>query len=142
MPLRGAARAAWLLVTLAAAAALAWNDLFLASQGEPEALPVIPIFDWAFTSVPAFLGGALAVRRGVNASLTAALGTAVVTLPLLALGGTLLRTESSVAGALLRGIPNTLIFGIIPLAAALILVKALASRIQPPEPTQQQPDVD
>ena len=100
--------------SLAAAVALAWNDLFLASQGEPEALPVIPIFDWAFTSVPAFLGGAVAVRRGVEASLTAALGTAVVTLPLLALGGTLLRTESSMAGALLRGVPNTLIFGSFP----------------------------
>jgi hypothetical protein len=83
------------------------------------------------------LGGVVAVHRGAIASLTAAFGTAIVTLPLFALGGTVLRTDSSMVGALLRGIQSTLTFGILPLGVALVLVHALARRRQPSAPTSE-----
>ncbi len=79
----------WWGVVLAAAAAQVWTDLFLAALSTDDG-PVIPVFDWLYTLVPALVVGLAARSAGARAQLRATLGTAVVTLPMHALGWGLL----------------------------------------------------
>src|SRR3712207_9217097 len=69
---------AWAALVLPAAAALVWNVLYSAALST-EAGPIIPIFHWLFTFVPALLAGWLLTGRTRGDRWAAALGTGVVT---------------------------------------------------------------
>lgn len=78
---------------MVAAGALVFNALVLAADASQEAGPVIPVFHWQFTLVPALLAGAVGATRGAAAATAAALGSGVVTLPLFPLGWALMASR-------------------------------------------------
>lgn len=110
--------AVWLLVSLLAAAALIWNALVMAADAEFETGPIIPVFHWAFTFVPALLAGLAARGRGAGPAVAVALGTGVVTVPLLALGWSLLSSRESMSAGTGSALWATAILGVAPLAIA------------------------
>ncbi len=113
---------AWLVVSLLAAAALTWNALFLATDAASEPGPIIPVFHWMFTSVPAVLVGLVARSRGGAAAFATALGTGVVTLPLLGLGWSLLASREPALTGFGNALWLTATFGVLPLVIALAIV--------------------
>lgn len=118
----------WWGTVLAAAAAQVWTGLFLAALGT-DGGPVIPVFDWLYTVVPAFVVG-LATRRGgagARAALAATLGTAVVTLPLHALGWGLLLSEDGGDGALFA-LRVTALLGLVPFLLVLSTTRVRSRR--------------
>lgn len=109
---------AWGAVSLLAAAALIWNALTMAANAALESGPVIPVFHWMFTFVPALLGGLAARNRGADRALAAALGTGVVTLPLFGLGWALLASRESAGAAVGNSLWTTVTLGVVPLVIA------------------------
>jgi hypothetical protein len=108
----------WTLAGLSAFAGT-WNALYFAALGGGG--PVIPVFGWLFTSVPAFLAALAVRRRGRTTQLRAGLSTAVVSLPLLALAWALYAAPEGFARGLGGGLYSSLVFGVVPLALALVL---------------------
>jgi hypothetical protein len=109
----------WTLATLSAFAG-AWNALYFAALGGGGGA-VIPVFDWLFTFAPALLAALAARRRGRTTQLRAGLSTAVVSLPMLALGWALYAASEGFARGLGGGLYSSLVFGVVPLALALVL---------------------
>ncbi|WNV73571.1 hypothetical protein [Geodermatophilus sp. DSM 44513] len=118
------AAATWWLLVLASVFALGWNAVFSAALSTDDG-PVIPVFHWLFTLVPALVVGLQLRRAGARALLRGALGTAVVTLPLFALGWALLTSSGSPDGlsGALAGVPDTVrvtaVLGVVPLLLAV-----------------------
>ena len=113
---------AWLGVVLVTAGALAWYALVMAANGGSANFgPYIPVLDWGFTSVPAFLAGRLTARRGSAVAALAAVGTAVVTLPLYALGVALLGSRDPFAAYLWQPLWAAFAFGAVPLILAVVV---------------------
>jgi hypothetical protein len=119
---RDAVFLAWLVVSLLAAAALTWNAFLLATLAASEPGPIIPVFHWMFTFVPAVLVGLAARRRGGTTASTAALATAAVSLPLLGLGWSLLASREPALTGFGTSLWNTAFFGVLPLVIALAIV--------------------
>lgn len=112
-----AAAVTWWVLALASAAALTWNALYSAALSAVDSGAVIPVFDWLFTFVPALVVGLATRAAGRRAQLHATLGTAVVTLPLFALGWALL--SSDVLDAVLGALWTTAVLGVVPLLVAI-----------------------
>ena len=107
---------------------LAWNGLYTAALSATEPGPVIPVFHWLFTFAPALLAAALFIRRGRRERRAAALGTGVVTVPLLALSWALLDSSGLSLGSVGRAVYDTAVFGIVPLALAVALAGAIGGQ--------------
>ena len=122
-----AAVGTWWAVTVAAAAALVWNDLYFAALSTGDGGAVIPVFDWMFTFVPAVVVGAVTRRLGRPRQLRAVLGTAVVAVPLLGLSWAVTGESGAVVDNLLGGIYGAVIFGVVPLLLAFLVTRAPAS---------------
>ncbi|NEK58338.1 hypothetical protein GCU56_10690 [Geodermatophilus sabuli] len=114
------ATGAWWAMAVVAAAALVWHDLFLAALNDTGG-PVIPVFDWLFAFVPAFVVALAGRRHGRAVQLRAAVGTGVVTVPLVALGSALTDGSTGVLTALAGGLYGAILFGVGPLAVATLL---------------------
>ncbi|WP_369138357.1 hypothetical protein [Modestobacter versicolor] len=112
---------AWVVLVLVAAAPLVANGLYSAAMSATEPGPLIPVFHWLFTFVPALLAGWLFSRRGRLARSAAALGTGVVTVPLLALSWSLLDSSGLSLAEVGRTLWRTAFFGVAPLALAVVL---------------------
>lgn len=121
-----AAAVTWWMLALASAGALAWNALYSAALSAVAFGAVIPVFHWLFTFVPALVVGLATRAAGPRAQLRATLGTAVVTLPLFALGWALLDPSGGLAG-----VPGTLrvtsILGVVPLLLAIAAARPWAA---------------
>ena len=117
---------AWLAVSLLAAAALIWNALVLAADSRFETGAIIPVLHWTFTFVPALLVGFVARGLGAGRAVAAALGTGVVTLPLFALGWSLLSSRESVAAGIGSSLWATALLGVLPLAVAAGIARSSA----------------
>jgi hypothetical protein len=118
---------AWLFLVLVAAAALVWNALTLAADAAYVVGALIPVLHWAFTFVPALLSGLAARTRRPATTLAAALGTGVVTVPLLGLGFSLFASRESFLGGFAGSLWLTAILGVLPLALAALIAKNLSS---------------
>ena len=105
----------WLAIVVVAAGALVFNALVLAADASQEAGPVIPVFHWLFTLVPALLAGAVGATRGAAAATAAALGSGVVTLPLFTLGWALMASRFPFPSEVLAPLWNSLLLGVVPL---------------------------
>jgi hypothetical protein len=115
-----AVAATWWVMAAAAAFALVWDDLYLASlRGEGG---IIPVLDWAFTFVPALVVGLVARRRGPEAHLRTTIGIAVLTLPLSGLGWAVTSDEGT-AVALAGAVYSAGLLGALPLAVAVLLTR-------------------
>jgi hypothetical protein len=109
----------WWALGLATVLALVWNDLYVAALGTADDGPVIPVFDWMFTFVPALVAALVTRRRGRPAQLRAGLGTAVVSLPMVALGWALYSAPDGFVAGLGDGLYTAAVFGVVPLVIAL-----------------------
>ena len=107
----------WSLLALASAGALAWNALYCAALSAGAFGAVIPVFHWLFTFVPALVVGLATRAAGPRGQLRATLGTAVVTLPLFALGWALLSPDA--LDAVLGTLWTTAVLGVVPLVVAV-----------------------
>jgi hypothetical protein len=67
-------------------------------------------------------------RRGRRERWAAALGTGVVTVPLLALSWALLDSSGLSSTGVLRALYDTAVFGVVPLAGAVAFVGAMGGR--------------
>lgn len=117
--------AVWWGLAAVSALALVWNDLYLAALGDEG--PVIPVFDWAFTSLPTLLVGLVARRQGPGAHRRATLGLAVVVLPLFALGRPLADSDHDL-GTVAGGLYTAVLFGVVPFLIAWALTRAPRTR--------------
>ncbi|SDF04760.1 hypothetical protein SAMN05660662_0862 [Blastococcus aurantiacus] len=128
----------WLAVSLLAAAALIWNALVLAADAEFQTGALIPVFHWMFTFVPALLTGLAARNRGAVRAVAAALGTGVVTVPLLGLGWSLFASRESMTAGLGNSLWATALLGVGPLviAAAISRSSALSAAWKREHPTR------
>jgi hypothetical protein len=115
----------WGALVLLAASALVWHGLHSAAVSATEPGPVIPVFLWLFTFAPALLAAGLFTRRDHSERRAAALGTGVVTVPLLALSWALLDPSGLSLGSVGRAVYDTAVFGIAPLALAVALAGAM-----------------
>ena len=113
--------ATWWAMTLAAAAALVWNDLYHASLRGPGG--IIPVAEWLYGFLPALLVGLLARRRGRAAHLRATLGTGVLTVPMSALGWAL-SSASGTPAATVGALGSAAVLAAVPLAVAVVLTRA------------------
>lgn len=109
----------WVLVLLSVFAGV-WNDLYYAALSGSDG-PIIPVFDWLFTFLPALLAGLVTRRHGRPVQLQAGLGTAVVSLPLLGLGTSLYDAPDGFVAGLSGGVFTATVLGCLPLAIALAL---------------------
>lgn len=123
--LPGRAAGTWWLLAAASAFALGWNAVFSAAMSTDDG-PIIPVFHWLFTLVPALVVGLQLREASARDRLRAVLGTAVVTLPLFALGWALLDPSGGLAG-----VPGTLrvtsILGVVPLLLAIAAARPWAA---------------
>ena len=117
----------WWSFGLTAVFAHGWNDLYLAALADPDGGALIPVFAGFFTFIPAVVVGGAAGRAGRPVQLRAGLGTAVVGVPLMALGWSLYGAPEGVGSAVLNSLGSTAFFGVAPVAVAL----ALATRLGP-----------
>jgi hypothetical protein len=117
----------WTALVLLGAAALVWNALYAAalSAASPGPGPVIPVFDWLFTFLPALVAGGLFARRPLSQRRTVAVGTGMVTVPLLALSWALLDSSGDLLQGVAGAVWDTAAFGIAPLAGGVKLAGAL-----------------
>ena len=113
-----AAPVTWWLMTLASAFALAWNAVYAAALSTVVSGAVIPVFHWLFTFVPALVVGLATRAAGPREQLRAILGTAVVSLPLFALGCALLVPSGGLT-AILGALYSTALLGVVPLGIAV-----------------------
>jgi len=118
---------AWLGLLLLSAAALVWNALYAAVLSATSPGAIVPIFHWLFTFLPAVLAGSLFTRRGREARWAAALGTAVVTVPLFHLFSVLIIPDEGMARALWAW-TLTGPLAVAPLVGAVALAGALGDR--------------
>jgi len=89
---------------------------------------LVVVLHWAFTFVPALLAGLAAHARPPATALASALGTGVVTVPLLALGFSLFASREPFATGLAGSLWTTVVLGLLPLALAALVARNLASR--------------
>ncbi|MGK5114512.1 hypothetical protein [Geodermatophilus sp. CPCC 205506] len=121
----------WVVLTAVAAVLLGWHDLLVGALGDTGATGV-PDVDGLLTFAAA-LGAGLATRRlGWPAQLSAVLGTAVVTLPLIGLGWSLSDGTTGVLTALSGGLYAVTVFGVLPVMVAVALSRAAVPRSAPP----------
>lgn len=118
-----AAAVTWWVLALASAFALAWNALYSAALSAVASGAVIPVFHWLFTFVPAVVVGLTTRAAGPRAQLRATLGTALVTVPLFALGWALL-LSSDVLDAVHGALWSTAVFGVVPLVVAVAATRS------------------
>jgi hypothetical protein len=122
----------WWLLAVVAVLAHVWNDLYFAALGgDPDFGPIIPVFDGFFTFLPALVVALVAIPAGREHQLRAGLGTAVLGVPLLALGWSLYGTPDDVATGALGVLWPTAFFGVAPVAVALALTVPLNPRSSP-----------
>ncbi|MEU2350783.1 hypothetical protein [Modestobacter sp. NPDC049651] len=122
----------WCVLALVAVGAHVWNDLYFAALGaDPDFGPIIPVFDGFFTFLPALVVALVAIPRGRAEQLRAGLGTAVVGVPVLALGWSLYHAADGFWPAALGSLWPALVFGAAPVAVALALTVPLNSRAAP-----------
>lgn len=127
-----AVAAVWWALGLVAVSAHVWNDVFFAAIGaDPDWGPIIPVFDGFFTFVPALVVALVAIPRGREQQLRAGLGTAVVGVPMLALGWALYRSSDGIAAAAAGALWPAFFFGVLPVAVALALTVPLNTRVTP-----------
>jgi hypothetical protein len=117
----------WCLVAAAAAAALGWRDVLLAAV-DATGDSVVPELDGGLVFAAALLAGLLTLRRGRDVQLTAVLGTAVVTLPLVGLGWSLTDGTTGLVTALSGGVYAVGVFGVLPVLLAVALSRVATSR--------------
>jgi hypothetical protein len=108
-----------------------WNDLYKAALADPDGGAIIPVFDGFFTFVPALVVALAAIPTGRHAQLRAGLGTAVVGVPLMALGWALYAAPDGYLSASLGSLWPTAFFGVAPVAVALALTVPLNPRSAP-----------
>jgi hypothetical protein len=108
-------------VALLAAAALVWNSLYAAALSTADQGPVIPVFHWLFTFAPALVAGWLFTPRAPGQRRAVALGTGIVTVPLLGLSWALLDASGAGVPALGEALWDTAVFGVAPLAGGVAL---------------------
>jgi hypothetical protein len=125
-----AVAATWWGVAVASVFSQVWNDLYLAALADTGG--IIPVFLWLFTFAPALLVGLVARRHGRTVHLRATIATGVVTLPLLALGWALAAATESVWHAVTGGLYTAVVFGAVPLAAAVLLTRVPRPRRSAP----------
>ncbi|WP_166503535.1 hypothetical protein [Modestobacter italicus] len=113
--------AIWWAAVVTAAGALVWNDLFLAALGTTGDA-AIPVLDWLFTLLPAAVVGLATRGADVRTQLRALLGTAVVTLPLYALGWGLFSSAEDWPAAI-NAVRVTALLGGIPLLITLVTTR-------------------
>jgi hypothetical protein len=113
----------WLAVVVVSAGALVFNALVLAADASQESGPVIPVFHWMFTLVPALLAGAVGATRGAAAATAAALGSGVVTLPLFTLGWALMASRFPFPSEVLAPLWNSLLLGVVPLLIGVAIAR-------------------
>ncbi len=118
-----AAPVVWWLLALASALALVWNAVYSAALSAGFFGAVIPVFHWLFTFVPALVVGLVTRSAGSPAQLRATLGTAVVTLPLFALGWALLTPSGDLLG-FLGALYGTGVLGVVPLGIAVAVTRS------------------
>lgn len=118
----------WVLFALIAVFAHGWNDLYLAAMADPGGGALIPVFDGFFTFIPALLVALAAIPAGRRAQLRAGVGTAVVGVPLQALGWSLYAAPEGYLPASLGSLWPAFFFGVLPVAVALALTVPLNSR--------------
>ena len=118
---------AWAALVLLAGAALVWNALYAAAlSAQPTGPgPVIPIFDWLLTFLPALVAGRLFTRRPRSQRRTGALGTGIVTVRLLALSWALVDSSEDFFVGVAGAAWDTAVFGIAPLAGGIALAGVL-----------------
>jgi hypothetical protein len=116
-----AARSWWVVVAAAAVIAVI-ADLSLASYAGTDQRPGGLLLRCAGTLVPALLGGVLARQDGPAARVRAALGTGVVTVPLLALGWALLASPAASPAGTPDVLAMTSLAGVAPLGLAAAFV--------------------
>ena len=118
---------AWWTAVTAAAATEVWNGLYYAAMSTDPG-PIIPAAVWLFAFVPGLVAVVGARPVGRRAQLTAAQGTGVVTVPLLALAGALYDQGGGVGGGVVTAVANGLytavVFGVVPLVVAMALLRA------------------
>jgi len=122
--------AVWWLLGLVAVFAHAWNDLYSAALSIGDG-PIIPVFDGFFTFLPALVVALVAIPTGRWSQLRAGLGTAVVGVPLHALGWSLYGAPDGFAAGALGALWPTAFFGVAPVAVALALTVPLNPRTAP-----------
>ncbi|WP_346620182.1 hypothetical protein [Blastococcus montanus] len=131
---RGPAAVAWLTVLVLTAAVLAWNALYSAAYSTTVVDALIPVLHWLFTFVPAVLGALPFRRAGRTVRAAAALGTGVVSLPLFALGWTLLVPgQEGWTDHLVNAAVGVALLGLIPLVLG-VAIGAAIGRGAPPAP--------
>ena len=123
--------AVWWLFALVAVFAHGWNNLYFAALADPGGGAIIPVFDGFFTFIPALVVALAAIPTGRHAQLRAGLGTAVVGVPLLALGWAVYSAPGGYLSASLGSLWPTAFFGVAPVAVALALTVPLNPRSTP-----------
>jgi len=118
----------WWALAVASAFAGAWNDLFFAALATSGDGAVIPVFDGFFTFIPALVVSLAAIPAGRRAQLRAGMGTAVVGVPLQALGWSLYAAPEGFLSAALGSLWPAAFFGVAPVAVALALTVPLNPR--------------
>ena len=121
----------WWLFGLIAVAAQTWNNLYFAALADPGPVPIIPVFDGFFTFVPALVVALVAIPAGRRDQLRAGLGTAIVGVPLKALGWAVFGAPHGFWASVLSSLWPTAFFGIAPVAVALALTVPLNPRTSP-----------
>jgi hypothetical protein len=121
----------WWLLAFVAVFAHGWNDLYFAALADPGGGAIIPVFDGFFTFIPALVVALAAIPAGRQAQLRAGLGTAVVGVPLLALGWAIYAAPGGYLSAALGSLWPTAFFGVAPVAVALALTVPLNPRSTP-----------
>ncbi len=111
----------WWVMAVASVLAQVWNDLYFAALDGSG--PIIPVFDWLFTFVPALVVGVVGRRHGWAAHLRGTIGTAVVGLPMLGLGWALASQQDSLSSALADALSTTAFFGVLPLVVAIVVTR-------------------
>jgi hypothetical protein len=91
---------AWVGLLALSAAALVWSAIYNSALSTIDFGAPIPIFNWLFSFAPAFLAGVVFAQRSREERYAVALGTGVVTVPLIGLSWALLYPAGiSLAGA-------------------------------------------
>ncbi|MCV2490739.1 hypothetical protein OF117_15370 [Geodermatophilus sp. YIM 151500] len=90
--------------------------------------PVIPVLDWLLTVVPPLLTLPITVGRRAGTRVAVGALTGVVTLPLLALGWSLLLSGPSEPGSPLDAVWNTAVLGAVPFLLVLLLIRTRCGR--------------
>jgi hypothetical protein len=127
---------AWLGLLALSAAALVWSAIYAAALSTIDFGALIPIFDWLFTFAPAVLAGSLFAQRTRHERYAAALGTGVVTVPLLGLSFALLDSSGLSLAGVLGALYLSAVLGAAPLVGGVAVAGAIGRPRQLPAATR------